>query len=634
MTSEPYTDEGARKKRLGQFFTGRTVGRLLAALAHAESADRVIDPMVGSGDLLAACLEIGAQPTTMVGIDIDPLALGKAEQALNGRPGVELILGDAFSARLPAAEFDLVITNPPYIRYQQRANLHDLSLPSHLAARTGLLNSIHERVIKDSKFREHLLYAAKQYPGTADIAVPAWILSASLVREGGVLAAVVPAAWLSRRYARAVRQLLDLAFDLEFVVEDGDASWFEDALVRTHLVVARRRTASTLGRRNISVRARATRALAATGALTGGLASEAALVRKLESVESMRAVHVATGLTAHIERDLGVSAAENEGWVPARVVERLGAAREDIAIRTLESYGWRVGQGLRTGANDFFYVTRDESGLVNVAERWRWNPLYIPSDCLIPAIRRQDELGQVFEVRDTSSLKSQILYLRGWATAKDRERLSPRLSAKILPGPVAEWIHHVSQTNFSATSGRRFPELAAVSPNERFDEAGRPTSFWYQLPELTRRHQPALFLPRVCASRPLAYANTAKVVVDANFATLWPDSDNSLPAPVILALLHSSWAWANLETRCTVLGGGALKVEATDLRNLALPELEGVQVERLLALGRALMRGPSSKIGAEIDAVVLANCGDAARRDWSAELDQLAREAMRQRTER
>src|SRR5690606_3464325 len=99
----------------------------------------------------------------------------------------------------------------------------------------------------------------------------------------------------------------------------------------------------------------------------------------LESVESMRAVHVATGLTAHIERDLGVSAAENEGWVPARVVERLGAAREDIAIRTLESYGWRVGQGLRTGANDFFYVTRDESGLVNVAERWRWNPLYIPS---------------------------------------------------------------------------------------------------------------------------------------------------------------------------------------------------------------------------------------------------------------
>src|SRR5690606_35189957 len=43
-----------------------------------------------------------------------------------------------------------------------------------------------------------------------------------------------------RDYARPVLYLLRRFFDLEVVVEDADAVWFEDALVRTNLVIARR----------------------------------------------------------------------------------------------------------------------------------------------------------------------------------------------------------------------------------------------------------------------------------------------------------------------------------------------------------------------------------------------------------
>ena len=92
--------EAARKKQLGQYFTGQRVGRLLAALASAETAKSIIDPMAGSADLLVSCLAIGAEPERLVGLDLDPIALAQAKAVLDGVRGVDLILTDAFSATL------------------------------------------------------------------------------------------------------------------------------------------------------------------------------------------------------------------------------------------------------------------------------------------------------------------------------------------------------------------------------------------------------------------------------------------------------------------------------------------------------------------------------------------------------
>ncbi len=66
--------EAERRKRLGQYFTGAGLGRVLAALAQAEKAESIVDPMAGTGDLLAACLEIGAAPASIAGIEIDRVA--------------------------------------------------------------------------------------------------------------------------------------------------------------------------------------------------------------------------------------------------------------------------------------------------------------------------------------------------------------------------------------------------------------------------------------------------------------------------------------------------------------------------------------------------------------------------------
>ena len=74
--------------------------------------------------------------------------------------------------------------------------------------------------------------------------------------------------------------------------------------------------------------------------------------------------------------------------------------------------------------------------------------------------------------------------------------------------------------------------------------------------------------------------------------------------PAMFALLNSTWVWANLELTCNVLGGGALKVEATDLRRLPLPHLDELVLEELARLGKLLGATTDVDVLADIDYLV------------------------------
>ena len=93
-------------------------------------------------------------------------------------------------------------------------------------------------------------------------------------------------------------------------------------------------------------------------------------------------------------------------------------------------------------------------------------------------------------------------------------------------------------------------------------------------------------------------------MVDANFSTLWPDTaaPTALATAGIIALLSSTWAQALLEATATVMGGGALKVEATHIRRLALPTPDPAQATELEGLGQQLVStGGSDKVVDAID---------------------------------
>jgi hypothetical protein len=102
-------------------------------------------------------------------------------------------------------------------------------------------------------------------------------------------------------------------------------------------------------------------------------------------------------------------------------------------------------------------------------------------------------------------------------------------------------------------------------------------------------------------------------VIDANFSTLWPSRDTVATAHALLAMLNSALCVAEMELRGTVLGGGALKLEAAHLRRLPLPALGERDWAHLDELGSRLASGmpadEASDVLGEIDECVFAAAG-------------------------
>src|SRR5690606_6346786 len=181
------------------------------------------------------CSELGVDDKAMGAIEIDPVAQDMCQQRV---PGASVVLGNAFDpkvlGKLPRLQWDLVITNPPYVRYQStsKATGRDYALPSAVEVRNGLIAGIALLPGLDETDKALFSLLAHSYSGLTDLAVPSWILCAGLVAPGGRLALVMPESWLSRDYATVVHYMLLRWFDIEYVVEDEHAAWFSDAQVK------------------------------------------------------------------------------------------------------------------------------------------------------------------------------------------------------------------------------------------------------------------------------------------------------------------------------------------------------------------------------------------------------------------
>lgn len=642
------TADTQRRKRLGQYFTGTGLGRLLAALAKADKARTIIDPMVGTGDLLASCLEIGAKPELMAGVEIDPLARDAFQSRL---PLASCLLGSAFDleviSRLPTQAWDLVIANPPYVRYQSFSDKADgaQALPSAVQIRTALLQSIPALSALDEEDKRLFASLVSCYSGLADLAVPSWILCSGMVKQGGRLALVVPEAWLSRDYATIVHYLLLRWFDIEFVVEDEHASWFDDAQVKTTLIVAKRVKRHPAGltraedasycRIAISAEAASSESPIGNLGLSGAeveksfakqarlwLRNGATNANRLTRAQTVSLTRACTNVIAAASRQKWFALvgedeiAESQSvCVPQEIHDWLLKHGLPSAFNTFESQGIAVGQGLRTGANSFFYADGYRDG-TDVKLTFS-GPLFgrsakVPSSIAKSAVRRQSDLPNRFAV-SSATANGYALDLRGYALPEDMEASDFFGAAYMaMPNDLAEVVRAAARANFGTLEKpQKVYELTAVAPNVRSASRASPARHWYMLPDFAPRHLPDVFLARVNAVTPKAYLNLGReCLIDANFSTMWTRATSKWTANALLAFMNSAWAQAVIERSGAVMGGGALKVEATHLRRLPVPTLNEEQLRGLDRLGAMLvMEQGLAEAMAAIDAILAAALG-------------------------
>lgn len=662
-----------QRKRLGQFFTGLPLGTLLAHLALDAKHRDVIDPMAGHGDLLdaaaSAAQERGFPLDRLDGMELDPataaFCVRRSAALRQGGASAEtrVVAGSAFDpsrvADLNVDGYDLVITNPPYVRYQSQ-NCDGAGVDG---IRRGLDAIVDARASGAS--RELWRTLVRGYSGLADLSVPSWFLSSLLTRPGGRLALVVPATWRSRDYADIVRYLLLRFFRLEFIVADMQPGWFSDALVRTHLVVARRlawkEASIPLDERSHWPSARwlriAPEAASSTSLVGGAFPGTrperdfadwaVAATRGIRGIENrpfalqdewrilkqrllrkkwFRKVEAGRSESTLFPCGDAKSAIMSEGFR-----EMLPSGFATARLQTLDQAEIRVSQGLRTGCNRFFYVALvgdSDCGSVAVeASSHFGNARFrVPAEALRPVLHRQVDMQAFMQGRLPAT---RILDLTHWVLPKDYPEVAKAVGAyrkhglrapRIMPEETAAFVGWAERHAPDPRRPARFiPELSAVCTNVRRSADGLSIPrFWYMLPAFTARHEPAIFMPRINHGTPPVALNTEPpILIDANFSTAWPEGKR-WTRYALFALFSSCWSRAAMEAAGTPLGGGALKLEATHIRQLPIPSLSDQDCKRLEMLGRQLATSPSPAQRL-IDALILgAASPDAGEKDLQA----------------
>lgn len=187
-------DTAELRKARGAFFTPEPISRFIADWAIRSSSDRVLEPSAGDAEFMVAAV---ARLRQLAGCDVRPMVDGveiHEASAIAGRDRViraggtpNITVSDFFDV-VPDGEYDVVIGNPPYIRYQDFSG----------AAR--------------SKANRAALAAGVRLTGLASSWAAFTVHAAQFLGEGGRLGMVLPAELLSVNYAAPVRRFLFESF--------------------------------------------------------------------------------------------------------------------------------------------------------------------------------------------------------------------------------------------------------------------------------------------------------------------------------------------------------------------------------------------------------------------------------------
>lgn len=132
----------AERNKWGQFATPFDLALSLARYAHkvlGEGSIRFLEPALGTGSFYSALSQAVQSNTieTAMGVELDPLFV-EAAKGLWDKHGLHLVEGDFTKQKPPAQRFNLVLTNPPYVRHHHINSEEKERLKAQLARSLNL----------------------------------------------------------------------------------------------------------------------------------------------------------------------------------------------------------------------------------------------------------------------------------------------------------------------------------------------------------------------------------------------------------------------------------------------------------------------------------------------------------------
>ncbi|MGO8792856.1 MAG: Eco57I restriction-modification methylase domain-containing protein [Terriglobia bacterium] len=210
------------RNKWGQFATPPELALSIARYAHSllggESV-HFLDPAIGTGSFYSALLQVFPldQIEGATGIELDPI-FSQAAAALWGATGLRIVSGDFTQQRRPSERFNLVLTNPPYVRHHHLTASQKGSLRQQLAQSLNL-----------------------ELSGLAGLYCYFLLLCHDWMEDRGLAVWLIPSEFMDVNYGKTLRRYLAERVTLlhihRFCPTDVQ---FTDALVSSAVVVFRK----------------------------------------------------------------------------------------------------------------------------------------------------------------------------------------------------------------------------------------------------------------------------------------------------------------------------------------------------------------------------------------------------------
>ena len=175
-----------RSDNLNRFYTRGVVGRLIASELAGSSMTSIVDLGVGEGSLVRPLLETGSVKR-LVTVDLDPAVAGTIRGIADHTVAHQHFTHDAMDPSLPLVvgqdQFDVAVCNPPFFRPKWERRFADIL---HAASFEEAFSSISEVTAEGLFLAQNL----------------------RLVREGGIIALIVPDSLVTARRAQSLRRVL------------------------------------------------------------------------------------------------------------------------------------------------------------------------------------------------------------------------------------------------------------------------------------------------------------------------------------------------------------------------------------------------------------------------------------------
>lgn len=217
-----FKEHQTEQKLRGGYYTPHDLAGFLVRWVNAIEPKRVLEPSCGDGVFFVEASK-HFNSSNITGFELDPIEAEKAFRT-GKKAGLDDLavhnqdfLGWAIeNLKKKSSQFDAVLGNPPFVRYQY--------LPTEFQERS---ESIFATL--DCKFTKH-----------TNAWVPFILSSISMLRPGGRLAMVVPSEIIHVAHAQSLRTFLGLECR-RIVIIDPEELWFEGTLQGAVLLMAEKK---------------------------------------------------------------------------------------------------------------------------------------------------------------------------------------------------------------------------------------------------------------------------------------------------------------------------------------------------------------------------------------------------------